>query len=81
MISALAWALGKGWRKWLKLAEWLGNLQMVILLALIYWILLAAVALPFKYLADPLALRRPGRSRWVVRGPASQSIESMRKQG
>ena len=73
--------LKKAWQSWLKFAETVGNLQMIFLLSLVYWTIWALVALPFKYLADPLALRRPGRVRWVIRGPGSQSIESMRKQG
>lgn len=73
--------LKKAWRGWLKVAETLGNIQMIFLLSLIYWTIWALIAIPFKYRADPLALRRPGGAGWVLREPGSQSIESMRKQG
>ena len=67
------------WRGWLKFAEVFGNIQMTVLLSLIYWIMLPIVAVPFKLLADPLALRRS--RRWVTRNPESIGIDSMRKQG
>ena len=73
--------MGTVWRRWLKTAEFLGNLQLAIFLTLLYWSLWALVALPFKYLADPLSVRRHVRSRWVDRAPVSPTLESMRKQG
>lgn len=73
--------LGRAWRRWLKFAELLGNIQMIVLLSLVYWIMLTLVAVPFRLLSDPLALRHPGRSRWVLRAPISHVLESMRRQG
>ena len=69
------------WRRWLKLAEILGNVQMIVLLSLIYWTLLFMVAVPFKVLADPLALRGPASVHWVPRPPESNRLDSMKKQG
>jgi hypothetical protein len=71
--------LRKVWKGWLKFAEVFGNIQMTILLSLIYWVMVPIVAVPFKLLADPLALRRS--RRWVARNPESIGIDSMRKQG
>lgn len=73
--------LAKAWRYWLKFAEKLGNIQMVILLTIIYWTGFLVLAIPFKLLSDPLALKRPGASRWVHRTPVADILESMRKQG
>ena len=77
MLRVLA-KVGNGW---LKFAEIMGNIQMIILLSLIYWTMVFFLALPFRFLADPLALRRPGRSRWISRDPISNVMDSMRRQG
>lgn len=73
--------LSKAWRRWLKAAEILGNIQMVILLSLIYWTLLFPLAVPFRLFADPLALRDPRRARWITRHQVTDILQSMRKQG
>jgi hypothetical protein len=59
----------------------LGNIQITIFLSLIYWVLLSFWALPYKVLSDHLALRDPGRARWIERIPGSDRLDSMRKQG
>ena len=73
--------LGKAWKRWLRFAEILGNVQMVVILSLLYWTFVLLLALPFRLVADPLALRRPGRARWISRDPISSILESMRRQG
>lgn len=73
--------LDKVWRGWLKFAEILGNIQMTILLSLIYWTLLLMLAIPFKLISDPLSIKRVRCSRWISRVPASDVLESMRRQG
>ena len=65
---------------WLKFAEIIGNVQLFILLSLVYWALLPLIAVPFKLLADPLALKRFPSGLWVSRLPSPQTLESMRKQ-
>ena len=47
------------WRWWLKLGVAVGTAQMIILLSVIYWTLLAITAIPYRLLADPLGLRSP----------------------
>ena len=54
---------------------------MVILLSVIYYTMVMFVAIPFKILADPLAIRRPGRPSWTVRGHTPEVLDSMRRQG
>ena len=68
-------------RWWFRFAEILGNIQMTILLSLIYWTMMALIAVPFRLLADPLALRHPSRARWIPRSSASQTLDDMRRQG
>lgn len=71
----------KVWNKWLRLAEIIGTVQMVIILSLVYWTLLAVMAIPFRIFADPLALRDPERARWVQYEPADDFLSGMKKQG
>jgi len=75
--------LGRGW---LKFAEILGNIQMVLVLSIVYWVMVLILALPLKLLRDPLTLKSPRTGGWVKRTPAtgeleSGILESMRKQG
>lgn len=73
--------LSKAWRRWLKVAEIVGNIQMIILLSLIYWTLLLPLAVPFRLFADPLVLRDPRRARWITRHQVTDILQSMKKQG
>ena len=49
----------KLWSRWLQIAEVIGNIQLTILLTIIYWVLVPLIAVPFKFLADPLLKRVP----------------------
>ena len=71
----------RAWRRWMKVGEFLGNFQMIVILTLIHWIVMTLTAIPFKLLADPLALRNASRSRWIQRARVADVLESMRKQG
>ena len=68
-------------RQWLRFAELLGNIQITIILSILYWTLLLALALPYKVFNDRLALRNAGRARWIERIPGIDWLGSMRKQG
>jgi len=69
------------WRSWMKFANVFGNLQMWIILTLIYWVMILPLAIVFKRLADPLALKHSGQPRWIRRPPITNILESMKKQG
>ena len=73
--------LGWAWRRWLKIAVFLGNIQLTIYLSLIYWTFLVVIALPFKLLADPLSIRHSRKRGWVLRRAATDILESMKRQG
>ena len=73
--------LSRGWHRWLKIAEFLGTVQMIVLLSLVYFTILGLVALPFRLVSDPLGFRKPGRSNWVQRPSIEEPLESMRRQG
>lgn len=73
--------LGIAWRRWLRIAEVLGNIQLTIFLSLIYWTFLMVIAVPFKLLADPLTIRHSRNRGWIQRHPPADIFESMKKQG
>ena len=68
------------WKGWIRFAEIIGTIQMTILLSIVYWILMPFVAIPFRFLSDPLALKAPNRSHWVKREPISDMFEAMKNQ-
>lgn len=71
----------KIWRRWRSIAEVIGNIQMTVMLSLVYWTLLGATAIPYRLLADPLGLRDRLQPRWTSRLDRPQDLESMKKQG
>ena len=73
--------LGAVWRGWLRFAIIFGNVQMIVVLTLVYWIMVAMVALPFKLLADPMSLRRPRHPVWTQRIVDEDLPNSMHRQG
>lgn len=72
--------LTKAWKRWLAIATFIGNIQMAILLSLIYWTMVAATAIPMRFLSDPLTLRRHNQG-WVKIEPVADVLDSMKKQG
>ena len=72
--------LNRAWNGWLKFAVLLGNIQMTIILSVLYWTFVALFAIPFRLLADPLSLRSSQGTRWVQRPPDTVTLDSMRKQ-
>jgi hypothetical protein len=73
--------LGRLWRKWLRLAEVIGNFNLGLLLSIIYWTFFTLVAIPFKLLADPLGFRSKNRGGWTVLRPTINIMEEMKRQG
>ena len=72
--------LKTAWRSWLRFAEVLGTIQMTVILSLTYWIMVPIMAVPFKLLADPLAMRKPGQARWIIRDSGSPTLDEMKQQ-
>lgn len=71
----------KVWPAWLKFAEKLGTIQMMIILTAVYWIFISIMAIPFKLFADPLMLKRHSKFNWQSKSYRSENIfESMKNQ-
>jgi len=52
------------WKKWLIVAQAIGNFQAQLILSLFYLIFLAPVAIFFKFFADPLKLQSKSKSNF-----------------
>ena len=72
--------LKTAWRGWLKFAEVLGTIQMMVILSLVYWIMLPIIAIPLKLFSDPLMLRNLGQARWIKRDSGSPTLDEMKQQ-
>lgn len=69
------------WRGWLKFAHILGTVQMMIILTLIYWTILAVMAVPYRLFADSLGSKSLGRNGWTKREPVADRWTEMQSQG
>ena len=65
----------------MRFAEIFGNVQMIIILSLVYWTVIPLLAIPMKLLADPLQLRVRGHVSWAERRPQVDVLGSMKRQG
>lgn len=70
------------WDRWLKIAEVVGTIQMMIVLSIIYWVVLPFMAIPFRIFSDPLKLKRPAHSNWRERetDDSMSTLDSMGSQ-
>ena len=73
--------LEKTWKRWIRIAEVIGNIQMIVLLTVMYWTVVLLIDVPFKLFSNPLCLREFGRAHWTRREPIFDVLESMRRQG
>ena len=69
----------RAWSRWTGFARVVADVQIVILLTLVYWGLIMPMAIVFKPLSDPLGLRRR-RGRWITRDPQDDVLDTMRNQ-
>ena len=70
----------RAWRAWLRFAELIGTINMIIILSVIYWTFGTVIAIPFKLRADPLSTRYAHYPGWVRKPDAPMDLESMRNQ-
>ena len=68
------------WKRWLWVAQKIGNFQGRIIFSVIYFVLLTPIALVFRVFGDPLALKRPPPSLRPQKGPDPTTVDLARKQ-
>ena len=67
------------WRAWLRFAQILGNVQMTIVLTVVYWLFVTVLFIPAGIISDPLRVRRV--RGWLERTDSDAGLDSMRRQG
>ena len=70
----------RAWDGWMKFAEIMGTINLVIVLSIMYWTMVTIVAIPFRLASDPLRIKTSEGHGWVVREPFDTDVESMRSQ-
>ena len=69
------------WRGWLKLAEVLGTIPLVVILTVIYWVVMTIMVIPFKLFANPPAKKQSTRPGWIQKEHAINSLAEIQNQG
>lgn len=73
--------LGRLWRGWKKFAHWLGDKQAIVVFSVLYFIIVAPIALALRWFWDPLLYRQRGRaSFWIPRRPVAGTLEEVGRQ-
>ena len=70
----------RAWDRWMKFAEMMGTVNLVIVLSIMYWTMVTVVAIPFRLASDPLRIKTSEGHGWIVREPFDSDVESMRSQ-
>ena len=70
----------RAWNGWMKFAEIVGTANLVIVLSILYWTMVAIVAIPFRLASDPLRIKSNEGHGWVVRDSSSADMDSMKNQ-
>ena len=68
------------WSKWLRFTDLFGTIQMILILSIVYWTIIAIMAIPFKFFADPLSTKGPSRAGWTRKCKGSSVLQSMKNQ-
>ena len=72
--------LRRFWAKWIRIAEVIGNINMAVILTVIFFIIVGLMAVPFKILADPLRTKKNSGSNWHKRSSDDDVLNSMKNQ-
>lgn len=69
------------WDKWIAISTLIGNVQMTIILWIIYIFLLTPMGLFFTIFKDPLQLKKNTNSNWTQRQKIRDKNDFFNKQG
>ena len=68
------------WKRWIKIAELIGTINMMIVLTIIYLVIIPIMAIPVKIINDPLKLKSTSTPKWINRSQELFTIEKLRNQ-
>ncbi len=70
----------QAWRLWLRIAVVIGNANLWVVTTVLFFTIIALMAVPYRVLGDPLRLRRGRTYAWIERANRSNDLAQMRKQ-
>ncbi|MBI4240693.1 MAG: hypothetical protein HY613_03160 [Candidatus Rokubacteria bacterium] len=79
-MNAIILSLKRLWAWWKRVAEIIGTFQARVLLTVLYFILLAPLALPLRLFGDPIRRRPTGPTFWIPRSARPASLEEAQRQ-
>lgn len=69
------------WEAWKRFAFWLGEKQAIVIYFVLYWILIAPIALIRRVTSDPFqARRRSAPTFWMPRPPRPATVDEALRQ-
>lgn len=68
------------WKRWIKIAELIGTINMMIVLSIVYLAIIPIMAIPVKIINDPLNLKSTSKPKWINRNQELITIENLRNQ-
>ena len=68
------------WKKWLAIAQAIGNFQAQVILSLFYLVVMMPLGLVFGILADPLNVRKRQKSNFARWEHEKDDLKNARKQ-
>jgi len=71
--------LRKGWQAWKRIGQFIGDQIGRLVLTVFYFTLFMPFGLGVRLLADPLAIRPHGSSKWLERTTHDQTLEDTRR--
>ena len=71
--------LRKAWHAWKRFGQFMGDLIGRLILTIFYFTVFLPFGLGVRLLADPLALRPHGSSKWLERKMRDQTLDDSRR--
>jgi hypothetical protein len=72
-------ALRKAWQAWKRIGQFIGDQIGRLVLTIFYFTLFVPFALGVRLFSDPLAIRPPGRPKWLERTTRDLTLEDSRR--
>lgn len=72
------------WNVWMKFVVIFGNIQMTLIVSVVYWVVLPFTGVIAALVSDPLERRLRHKSTWIKRSTCDRhpdSLDELRRQG
>ena len=73
-------SLTRLWKKWLPIAQAIGNFQAQVILTIFYFVIVAPLGVGLRLFADPLRVRKKAKSNFQRWEHPKETLETARRQ-